>query len=173
MNIKENKKSILSTIIFWLIILSTFGSLLVVFPIYLIWNYKKHQELHQTGITISARVLGKSTSYSSKGGDYHYITYKYSVPTHSHQVQEITIRKDVFRERYNSHNQGDSIDIIYSPSEIEFSDIVGSTYYYVDRRMFIVLLVIDGMFLFLYMGARKSARRIREEEEKQKNQNSH
>jgi len=162
----------LSTIIFWFTILSTFGSLLVAFPIYLIWNYKKHQELHRTGITISATVLGKSTSYSSRGGDYHHITYKYSAPTHSHQMQEITIEKDVFRERYNSHNQGDIIDIIYSPSEIEFSDIVGSTYYYVDRRMFIVILIIDSMFLFLYMGARKSARRIREEEENQKENGS-
>ncbi|MGB1242366.1 MAG: hypothetical protein ACPG49_07585, partial [Chitinophagales bacterium] len=129
---------------------------------------KRHQELHRVGIPATAIVSDKYKN-SGKGGYNYYLYYKYSIQTDSLQMPEIEVKKQVYSDLYDFYNPEDRIEIIYSPSEIEFSDIAASDHYYFYRRMFIVMLIIDAMFFFLYLGARKSERIAKERENEKEN----
>ncbi|MGB1242368.1 MAG: hypothetical protein ACPG49_07595 [Chitinophagales bacterium] len=135
----------LAIIVFWV-------GIAVIAPVYLLYGYKKHQNLHQTGLITKAKVLDRKYRPSSNGlktstSVSRKLTYTYQVKNENNQLQTYTKTKEVSPYLYSK----DEVDIYYCKNEVDFSDIVhnGMHYKYLGTFLFL-FVVIWGFGVFLW-----------------------
>ncbi|MFK7908614.1 MAG: hypothetical protein AB8B69_26020 [Chitinophagales bacterium] len=136
---------LIGVIVFWV-------GIGIIAPVYLLYGFKKHQNLHKTGIITQAKVIDRkyrpsshslktSTSVSRK------LTYTYQVKNANNQLQTYTTRKEVSPYLYSK----DEVDIYYCKNEVDFSDIVHNGMHYKYLGMFLfIFVVVWGFGVFLW-----------------------
>jgi len=136
---------LIGVIVFWV-------GIGIIAPAYLLYGFKKHQNLHKTGLITQAKVIDRkyrpsshslktSTSVSRK------LTYTYQVKDADNQLQTYTATNEVSPYLYSK----DEVDIYYCKNEVDFSDIVHNGMYYKYLGTFLFLfVVIWGFGVFLW-----------------------
>lgn len=124
----------------------------IVAPTYFLYDFKKHQKLHKTGLITQAKVIDRKyrpNSYHLKSttSESRILTYTYQVKNENNQLQTYTTRKEVSPYLYSK----EEVDIYYCKNEVDFSDIVHNRMYYKSLGTFLFIFTTIWCFgVFLW-----------------------